>query len=104
MSRCSRRTAATAVLTALLVVLAGCSGGSAAPPRAGRPTGAAAPSSPTPPAVPRVYVAVGASETVGVGADHPETDAWPRVLHDTALPDTRFVDVGVSGATVRDAL
>jgi lysophospholipase L1-like esterase len=49
-------------------------------------------------------VAVGASETVGVGADDPATQAWPRVLRDTALPGAKLVDVGVSGATVRDAL
>jgi lysophospholipase L1-like esterase len=51
-----------------------------------------------------VYVAVGASETVGVGADDPATQAWPRLLHDQALPDAEYVNVGVSGATVRDAL
>jgi lysophospholipase L1-like esterase len=51
-----------------------------------------------------VLVAVGASETVGVGADDPATQAWPRVLHDTALPDSRLVDVGVSGSTLGAAL
>jgi lysophospholipase L1-like esterase len=85
---------------------AGCSAGSEGS-RADRaatsaPTSASA--SPTPKDPPQVYVAVGASETVGVGADDPATEAWPRVLHDRALAGTRFVDVGVSGATVRDAL
>ena len=47
---------------------------------------------------------MGASETVGVGADDPSTQAWPRVLQRRALPATRLVDVGVSGATVGDAL
>ena len=28
-----------------------------------------------------VYVAVGASETVGIGADNPQREAWPVVLH-----------------------
>ena len=101
----TRRTAVAAALAAVLVVAAGCSSGSdgrrdaADPSRSGSP----APSSSSP-AAPQVYVAVGASETVGVGADDPATQAWPRVFHDRALPDTRFVDVGVSGATVRDAL
>jgi acyl-CoA thioesterase-1 len=102
-----RGTTAAARLGAVLLVLAAaaCSGASdrgehAAP--ATRP--APVSTSPTPPAHPRVYVAVGASETVGVGADDPATQAWPRVLHDRWLPGTRFVDVGVSGATVRDAL
>jgi acyl-CoA thioesterase-1 len=53
---------------------------------------------------PQVYVAVGASETVGVGADRPATQAWPRVLHDTALRHARYVNVGVSGSTVSEAL
>jgi lysophospholipase L1-like esterase len=61
-------------------------------------------SSPAAAAAPRVYVAVGASETAGVGADHPRTQAWPRVLHDRALPGTRLVNLGVPGATVQDGL
>lgn len=59
---------------------------------------------PSPTVDPEVYVAVGASETVGVGAADPRRDAWPQVLHDRALPDSRLVNVGVSGATVRGAL
>ena len=51
------------------------------------------------------YVAVGASETVGVGADRPATQAWPEVLRRTALPeDARFVNLGIPGATVATAL
>ena len=61
-----------------------------------------APSAPAPP--PPVYVAVGASETVGVGADLPE-QAWPEVLRRTRLPEgTSFTNVGISGATVSQAL
>lgn len=99
-------TAAAAALTVLSLVVAGCSAGSgdAAPAHRRTAESRVTPTSPAPPARPEVYVAVGASETVGVGADDPATQAWPRVLHDRALPDTRFVDVGVSGATVRDAL
>ena len=52
-----------------------------------------------------VYVAVGASDSVGVGATRPGREAWPRVLHRTVLePHTRFVNLAVSGATVADAL
>ena len=50
------------------------------------------------------YVAVGASETVGVGAADPARDAWPTVLHRTALRETHYVNVGISGATVAQAL
>ncbi len=49
-------------------------------------------------------MAVGASETVGVGADDPVRQAWPRVLHDSALPAATYVNVGVSGGTVAGAL
>ena len=98
------RRAAAVLATVLLAGAAGCSSEGdrpeARPSRSATPTSA----SPTPADPPRVYVAVGASETVGVGADDPATQAWPRVLHDRALAGTRFVDVGVSGATVRDAL
>jgi lysophospholipase L1-like esterase len=52
-----------------------------------------------------VYVAVGASETTGVGSDQPLRDAWPRVLHRTALPPgSVFVNMGIPGATVAQAL
>jgi lysophospholipase L1-like esterase len=75
------------------LVLAGCAG-------AGDPQRSAR----TPTPEPSVYVAVGASETVGVGATDPAGEAWPTLLHASQLPDARYVNVGVSGATVRDAL
>ncbi|MDP9402486.1 MAG: SGNH/GDSL hydrolase family protein [Actinomycetota bacterium] len=84
-----RRAAAAALMGAL--GLGGCSSGSktAAGPHAE--------------AV--VYVAVGASETVGFGADAPATQAWPEVLRRRALPDgAKFVNLGIPGATVATAL
>ena len=57
------------------------------------------------PAVPMVYVAVGASDAVGYGADHPATEAWPQVLLRTALPPrSELVNLGIPGATVATAL
>lgn len=57
------------------------------------------------PSEPIVYVAVGASESVGMGADRPLDQAWPVVLHRTALPPrSELVNLGVPGATVADAL
>ncbi len=54
---------------------------------------------------PPVYVAVGASETTGVGSDQPLRDGWPRILHRTALPaGSIFVNMGIPGATVAQAL
>lgn len=51
-----------------------------------------------------VYVAVGASETVGVGSEQPLVEAWPRVLHGTLDLGTTFVSAGVSGSTVAEAI
>jgi len=51
-----------------------------------------------------VYVAVGASETTGVGSDQPLRDAWPAVLFRTALPaGSTFLNMGIPGATVAQA-
>lgn len=51
------------------------------------------------------YVAVGASESVGVGADNPIREAWTQVLYRGSLPtDAVFTNVAVSGATATDAL
>ena len=53
---------------------------------------------------PPVYVAVGASETTGVGSDQPLRDGWPRILHRTVLPaGAVFVNMGIPGATVAQA-
>lgn len=52
-----------------------------------------------------LYVAIGASETFGIGAADPLREAWPRVFRRTALPrNSRFLNLGVPGATVADAL
>ena len=55
-------------------------------------------------AEPSVYVALGASDAVGVGADHPTSEGWvPLVSH--ALPaDPQLVNLGISGATLRDVI
>jgi acyl-CoA thioesterase I len=92
-----RRGAAIAALLVASVVATwatGCSGGSSVD----------APNAPTA-APPHTYVAVGASESVGVGAELPLVEAWPRVLYRTALDrNTVFVSVGVEGSTVAEAL
>lgn len=60
-----------------------------------------------PPKPPLTYVAVGASETVGSGADKPPSEAWPRVLADRLGEDDRqvsFTSVGFGGARTVDVL
>ncbi len=84
------------LLAALPLLLLAACGGSA-------PT-AAGPAA-TDPGRPLTYVAVGASETVGFGADDPLSQAWPQVLFHTALPRAAtFVNLGIPGETVAGAI
>ena len=69
--------------------------------------GASAPDVTTKPKPPLVYAAVGASETVGTGADSPATQGWPRVLADMLGEGGRQVTLtgfGFGGASVPEAL
>ena len=81
----------------VLLLLAACGSGGA--------TASARPSDQPPVLDAHVYAAVGASETVGVGSEHPERDAWTQVFYRTALPDSAvFYNFGEPGITVRQAL
>lgn len=84
------------LVLAIALLSAGCSNG-----------GGAAAKGTQPPKPPLNYVAVGASETTGTGADKPETQAWPRILADTLGRGGRrvtFTSLGFDGARVADAL
>jgi len=50
------------------------------------------------------YVAIGASDTVGVGATAPEQESWPAVLHRRLPAGSQLVNLGVSGSLLRQAL
>lgn len=81
------------VVATLVLLAAGCRGGQADTVATER----------LPP--PFAYVAVGAGETMGVGADDPGTGSWPNVFYRTALArSARLVNVGQREATVRQAL
>jgi lysophospholipase L1-like esterase len=59
------------------------------------------------PKAPLTYAAVGASETIGTGADKPATEAWPRVLADRLGAGGRqvtFNTFAFGGASVPEAL
>lgn len=87
------RTVPVGVALALVLVAAGCTGRTA-------PT---VESEALPP--PYTYVAVGAGETVGVGAGNPATESWTSVFHRTALArSATLVNLGARDATVRVAL
>ncbi len=92
-----RRSRSAAVLVAALAwLLVACTGDGETTTgrRPGRPPGPR----------PVVYVAVGASETAGVGADHPG-QGWPEVLRRAHLPEgTAYTNLGIPGATVAQAL
>lgn len=91
----NRRTAVAVVVAVLLLV--GCSTSKKA--ATGLPVEADGP--------PLTYVAVGASESVGIGADDPTTQAWTQVLYRdrSVFPrNTTFVNAGIAGAKVADAL
>ena len=50
------------------------------------------------------YVAIGASDTFGVGADDPTTENWPTDLASLLGSDVRLVNLGVPGITLHQAL
>jgi acyl-CoA thioesterase I len=58
----------------------------------------------TPLGRPIVYSAIGASDTVGVGATNPATEAWPAVLAARLPPGTRFNRYARGGILLSDAL
>ena len=55
-------------------------------------------------AYPVVYVAIGASDSYGVGADDPATESWPAVLARYLPRGTHFVNLGVPGILLHRAL
>jgi lysophospholipase L1-like esterase len=90
------------LVAVLAVAAAACS---PSHPDAGSQSSPRSPGTPNTSSVRPVYVAVGASETLGFGASDPARYGWPRVFDRLALPrDTRFVDVGIPGLNVGQAL
>lgn len=89
-------TLAIAVVAFAALAMAACGG-----PAAG-PTGPIHPTATTRPSV--VYVALGASDAVGVGADNPNTQGYvPRLI--ARLPaSAQALNLGVSGITLHGAL
>jgi acyl-CoA thioesterase I len=88
----------TLLLTlATLLALAACGGGaSALLPRSATPTATVKPS--------MVYVALGASDAVGVGASDPNRTAYIPLLISRLPPHAEALNLGVSGYTMHQAL
>jgi len=53
---------------------------------------------------PFVYVAIGASDSYGIGADDPSTQSWPADLAASLPPGTHFVNLGVPGILLSRAV
>jgi lysophospholipase L1-like esterase len=53
---------------------------------------------------PMTYVALGASDAVGIGAANPETDGWVPRLGARLGANVRVVNLGVSGSTLGQAV
>ena len=53
---------------------------------------------------PLVYVAIGASDAVGIGATDPARDGWVPVLYRKLPFDSHLVNLGISGSLVREAV
>lgn len=53
---------------------------------------------------PVTYVAIGASDAVGVGASDPETEGWVPRFGSNLGPNVRIVNLGVSGSTLSQAI
>jgi acyl-CoA thioesterase-1 len=102
-----------AYLFLVLLLVTGCSGPSSR-------AGTAAPATPTASTLARVtlsptvtvapgptaairYVAIGASDTVGVGASDPATGSWPARIASLLPPGSAYVNVGVSGSVAVQA-
>ena len=95
----------------LAAVLVSCSGPTRATQTASAPVRSSAATvsptttpTPTPTASPAVrYVAIGASDTVGIGATDPATGSWPARVATLLPPGSAFVNVGVSGSVAIQA-
>jgi lysophospholipase L1-like esterase len=51
-----------------------------------------------------MYVAIGASDSVGIGANDPATEGWVPRFSTRLGPDVQLVNLGVSGSTLAQAL
>ena len=53
---------------------------------------------------PHVYVALGASDAVGVGADRPSTEGWVPLVAGELPASPELINLGISGATLDDVI
>ena len=93
------------VLVLVACAVAGCSLSAQTPPQPGAtPTPTVTPIASTTPAAALTYVAIGASDSYGVGTTHPASDNWPTVLSHQLGTSVHVLNLGIPGATVALAL
>jgi lysophospholipase L1-like esterase len=100
LTRVARRPAAWAAAV-LALALAACGGTPASPPAG---TGAGRTAATATPTAPVLYVAIGASDAVGIGADDPNTHGYVPLLIAHLPPGSRALNLGISGTTLDAAL
>lgn len=98
--RSSRYAPLILVLLVSALLFAACSGSSAPSATIHRPT--ATPSTVAKPAV--SYVALGASDAVGVGADDPNTQGYVPIIISRLPKGSAALNLGISGILLHDAL
>lgn len=88
---------ALGVLAAALVVAVACSAPAASRPPTQSPT-------PAQSQAPAVYVAIGASETAGVGTQDPARQSWPQQLYQRLPATTVYYNFGIPAETTAAAM
>src|SRR5215213_9556402 len=53
---------------------------------------------------PLTYVAIGASDSAGVGANVPDQESWPAILQRKLPAGSRLINLGISGSLLHQAL
>lgn len=87
----------------LVLLLAGCAFGSSSPANTSGSTSTPTLATPTQHAT-YIYVAIGASETFGTGADRPATENWPTDLSAHLPRGVQVINLGIPGITAPQAL
>jgi lysophospholipase L1-like esterase len=93
------------LLFQIAILLTACANpdATATPARSATVAPTATPTSSPSPAPAVRYVAIGASDTVGVGATDPTTGSWPARVAALLPPGSAFVNLGVSGSVAVQA-
>ena len=99
-SACKRNIFSAAVLCFFVLFLGSCSSPSGQSGQAGSPSLLVQQA----PKARLTYVAIGASDTFGLGADDPETQNWASDLATMLAPGVHLINLGIPGVVLHQAL